>query len=206
MFWVRKGGDVKASEWQRTLQRYREQYRKVLFTPAELANIAGQSMPVLKNSLHSLRRQGVFELYAQGKYGLPGAVLVEDLVVALDASAYITGMYALYNHGLLNQTPQRIHVFTNRRHNRSRVRKTKFGTIILVCVQGTAYALPDGSAVAGPEQSLCDFVYLLRRRGLLADSLVSFRELQRLDMEEMQRQLSRYPKTVELEVNRLVSK
>jgi hypothetical protein len=196
---------MKASEWQQSLQRYREHHGKVVFTPTELANISGQSMPVLKNALRRLCRRGIVQQYVSGKYGLPGAVQIEGLVSSVDTGAYITGLYALHRHGLVDQIPRRIHVFTNRRHNRSRLRRTEFGALVFVCVKEPVYSRLKDSVVAGPEQSLCDFVYLLRRRGLSADSLVSFRVLRRLDSTEMERHLARYPKTVEREVSRLLS-
>jgi len=196
---------MKASEWQQSLQKYREHHGKVVFTPTELANISGHSMPVLKNTLMRLCKHGILQQYVPGKYGLPGAVQIEGLVSSVDTGAYITGLYALYRHGLVNQIPQRIHIFTNRRHNRSRVRKTEFGTLVFVCVRRPVYSHPEDSAMAGPEQSLCDFVCLLRRRGLSADSQVSFRELHRFDATKLERHLARYPKTVEGEVHRLLT-
>lgn len=196
---------MKASEWQQSLQKFREHHGKVVFTPTELANISGHSMPVLKNTLRRLCDHGILQQYVPGKYGLPGAVQVEDVVSSVDTGAYITGLYALYKVGLVNQTPRRIHAFTNRRHNRSRVRRTEFGALAFVCVQRPVYSRPEDSDVAGPEQSLCDFVYLLRRRGLTADSLVSFRELHKIDITELERHLARYPKTVDREVHRLLS-
>lgn len=196
---------MKASEWQQCLQQNREHYGKVVFTLTELANISGHSMPVLKNTLRRLRSHGVIQQYAPGKYGLPGAAQIEDLVSCVDAGAYITGFYALHKHGLVTQTPRRIHVFTNRRHNRSRIRKTTLGTLVFVCVQRPVYARPEISVVAGPVQSLCDFVYILRRQGLSANSLVTFRELRELDVTELERHLSRYPKTVGSEVHLLLS-
>jgi hypothetical protein len=196
---------MRASEWQQSLQQYRERHGKVVFTPTELANISGHSMPVLKNTLRRLCSRGILQQYVPGKYGLPGAVTIEGLVSSVDIGAYITGQYALHKHALIKQVPRRIDVFTNRRHNRSRIRKTDFGSLVFVCVKRPVYSRPKASAMAGPEQSLCDFVYLLRRRGLSADSLVSFRELRRLDITKLEGCLTRYPKTVERELHRLLS-
>ncbi len=195
---------MKASEWEQALRQYRDHYGKVVFTPTELANIGGHSMPVMKNTLRRLRNHGVLQQYAPGKYGLPGAADVEALVSAAYSGAYITGLYAMYKHGIVTQTPQRIHVFTNRRHNRSRIRRTELGALVFVCVRKPVYSYPQDSVLAAPEQALCDFVYLMRRQGLAADSLVSFRELASVDWTEMEWHLSRYPKSVSREVHRLV--
>ena len=197
---------MKASEWEQALRRYRDHYGKVVFTPTELANIGGHSMPVLKNTLRRLRNHGVLQRYAPGKYGLPGAADAEALVSAAYAGAYITGLYALYKHGVVTQTPQRIHVFTNRRHNRSRIRRTELGSLVFVCVKRPVYSCPQDSVLAGPEQALCDFVYLMRRQGLAADSLVSFRKLAAMDRSEMERHLSRYPKSVSKEMHGLAKR
>ena len=195
---------MKASEWEQVLRRYRDHYGKVVFTPTELANIGGHSMPVLKNTLRRLRNHGVLQQYARGKYGLQGAAEVESVVAALYGGAYISGLYALHKHGIVTQTPRRIHVFTNRRHNRSRIRRTELGTLVFVCVQRPVYSPPQDSVLAGPEQALCDFVYLTRRQGLSVDSLVSFRNLTSMDWTETERILSRYPKSVTREVHRLL--
>jgi len=194
---------MKASEWGQVLRQYRDRYGKAVFTPTELANIAGHTMPVLKNTLRRLRDQGVLQQYAHGKYGLPGAAGIEALVSAVYTGAYISGLYALYKHSIVTQTPQRIHVFTNRRHNRSRIRKTELGTLVFVCVRRPIYSPPENSVLAGPEQALCDFVYLARRQGLAADSLVSFRDLASMDWSEMRRCLSRYPESVGRDIHRL---
>jgi hypothetical protein len=195
---------MKATEWEQALRQYRDRYGKVVFTPTELANISGHSMPVLKNTLRRLRNRGILQQYAAGKYGLPGAAEVESLVSAVCTGAYITGLYALYKHGVVTQTPRRIHVFTNRRHNRSRIRTTELGTLVFVCVQRPVYSYPHDSVMAGPEQAFCDFVYRMRRQGLSANSLVSFRKLGSLDRQEMECHLSRYPRTVAGEVHKLL--
>lgn len=194
---------MKAFEWQNVLGQYRDRDGKVVFTPTELANIAGHTMPVMKNTLRRLRDEGVLQQYAHGKYGLPGAVDMETLISAAYPGAYISGLYALYKHGIVTQTPQRIHVFTNRRHNVSRIRKTPLGTIVFVCVRRPVYCPPGGPVLTGPEQALCDFVYLTRRQGLSAESLVSFRNLVSMDWMEIARHLSRYPKSVAKELHAL---
>src|SRR5210317_178165 len=102
MFRMRKeSGVMKAFEWQASLQKYREEHGKVVFTPTELANISGHSIAVLKNSLRRLCQRGILRQYVPGRYGLPGAVQIEDLVSSVDAGAYITGVYALHRHGLV---------------------------------------------------------------------------------------------------------
>jgi len=174
-----------------------------VFTPTELANIAGHTIPVMKNTLRRLRDEGVLQQYAHGKYGLPGAVDVETLISAAYPGTYISGLYALYRHGIITQTPQRIQVLTNRRHNVSKIRRTELGTIVFVSVRRPVYCPPGGSVLTGPEQALCDFVYLTRRQGLSAGSLVSFRNLVSLNWAEMARHLSRYPKSVAKELHAL---
>lgn len=196
---------MRASEWQNVLRQYRDRDGKVVFTPTELANIADHTMPVMKNTLRRLRDQGVLQQYAHGKYGLPGAVDSETLISAAYPGAYISGLYALYRHGIVTQKPQRIHVFTNRRHNVSKIRRTEFGTVVFISVRRPVYCPPGGSVLTGPEQALCDFVYLTRRQGLSAESLVSFRNLASIDWAEMARHLSRYPKSVAKELHELRS-
>ncbi len=110
---------MKVFEWQQFLQDQRERYSKVLFTATELANADGGSAESVRVALQRLVTRGVIQRYTDGRYGLPGAVTIEDLVPSLDRAAYVTGMYALYRHHLVTQRPSEIRCFTNRRHNRS---------------------------------------------------------------------------------------
>ncbi len=196
---------MRAIDWQQFLQEQRDRYGKVVFTPTELANAASQNWPALKGALRRLVARGVIERYVEGRYGLPGAVSVEALVRSLDPAAYVSGIYALYRHQLITQVPTAIHCFTNRRHNRSRVRASSVGRIVFVCVTGPVYAYPSGDNMASPEQALCDYVYLCRKQGIDATGLVTFRNLNRLDIEKLQAHLSRYPTTVSKEVVQILS-
>ncbi len=192
---------MRAIEWNRFLQDQREQYGKVVFTATELANVGACKGASIKVVLQRLVAQGVIERFSDGRYGLPGAVTIEDLVPSLDSNAYITGMYALYRHQLITQVPVEIRCFSNRRHNRSRIRKTTLGRVVFVCVTGSVYSYPGDSLIAGAEQVLCDFVYDCRRRGLRAVDLVSFRNLERINISRLQKELQRYPATVSREIN-----
>ena len=191
---------MKAIDWQQFLHEQRDRYGKVVFSPTELANASSQEWPALKGALSRLVAQGVIERYVEGRYGLPRAVAVEDLVRSLDPAAYVSGIYALYRHQLITQVPTEIHCFTDRRHNRSRVRASSLGRIVFVCVTGPVYAYPNQDIIAPPEQALCDYVYLCRKQGIDSSSVVTFRNLNRLDIEKLRAHLSRYPKTVSKEV------
>ena len=186
---------MRALDWQRFLQQQRDDH-KVVFTPAELANVAQASPQVLNVVLQRLVKRGVLVRYAVGRYGLPGAVQAEDLAAALDSAAYITGLYALHQHGLVTQTPTEITCFTNRRHNRSRIRKTPLGRFVFMCVGATVYAAPQAGAMASGEQAFCDFILICRKRGVSASSLVTFRNLEHLDREILTENLRRYPAVV----------
>ncbi|MFC1461166.1 hypothetical protein ACFLQR_01435 [Verrucomicrobiota bacterium] len=191
---------MRAIDWQRVLQEQREEHGKVVFTATELANASARDWQSLKVTLQRLVARGVIQRYADGRYGLPGAVTVEDLVPSLDSSAYVTGMYALYRQQLVTQVPAEIHCFTSRRHNRSRIRATSVGRIVFVCITGSVYAHPEESVVTPPEQALCDFVYLCRKRRVASSDIVTFRNLRRLETKKVQAHLSRYPETVKREV------
>ena len=142
--------------------------------------------------------------YARGCYGPPDAAVPETLLPQLDPSAYATGFYALYRHNLVTQAPQEIACFTNRRHNRSRLRTTPLGRFCFTCVRPPIYARPAEELLAPPEQALCDFVFLTRRRGLAAANLVTFHGLHRLDASVLARVAARYPRTVQREVGDVV--
>jgi len=196
---------MRVIDWHRFLQGQRDEHRKVVFTTSELANVAGIDPRSLSVALQRLVSRGVIHRYTAGRYGLPGAVTPEDLVPLLDISAYITGMYALYRHRMVTQSPTEITCFTNRRHNRSRIRQTPVGRIVFVCVTAPLYAPPQGTPIASAEQALCDFVHVCRKRGLAAADLVTFRNQDRLDRRDLRDHLARYPGTVEREVNRLLA-
>ena len=194
---------MKALEWQFFLQNQRERHGKVLFTPTELANAAVCSDAVIRVTVRRLLGRGVLQRYANGVYGMPGIVTVEDLVPALDRGAYVTGLYALHRHGIVTQRPTTVTCFTNRRHNRSRVRVTPLGRIVFTCVAEAIYSMPSACDMAFPEQALCDFVYECRRDGLQPESLVTFRKTDCLDRERLASVLSRYPATVSSMVERI---
>ena len=137
---------------------------------------------------------------------MPGAVGVEDLVPSIDPAAYVTGMYALHRHRLITQAPTEISCFTNRRHNRSRVRETPLGRIVFVCIAGSVYSCPLGKVIASPEQAICDFVHLCRRRGVRPSDIVTFRNPHRLDSALLQAHLERYPGTVMREMEQLLQR
>jgi hypothetical protein len=187
---------MKALDWQNFLELQRKQHGKTLFRVAELANVAGRDSHALNVELDRLVKKGVFTRYAAGIYGMSDGVNPQQLVSVLDDGAYITGMYALYHHNLITQTPTEITCFTNRRHNRSRQRATPLGRIVFACVSPKIYRKPANGVFAPPEQALCDFVHLARRRGLNPVSLVTFRNLNKISKKQLSTILKRYPRSV----------
>ncbi len=196
---------MNALEWQLFLQGQRERHAKVLFTPTELANVAGCSAATIRVTLQRLVGRGVLQRYTNGWHGMPGAVTIEDLVPALDRAAYVTGLYALHRHRIVTQRPSVVACFTNRRHNRSRERTTPLGRIVFVCITSAIYTPPGASVIAPPEQALCDFVYECRRRDLQPGALVTFRNLDSLDPARLAGIAGGYPKTVGSEVARILT-
>lgn len=196
---------MRALDWQRFLQQQRDEHRKVVFTTAELVNVAQAGPATVNVALRRLVKQGVLVRYAPGRYGLPGVVRPEDLVRTLDTSAYITGMYALYSHRLITQAPTEITCFTNHRHNRSRVRRTPLGRLVFVCVGSSVYSMPQSGILASREQALCDFVHVGRKRGVRASSLVTFRNLDLLDLPVLAVTLNRHPVAVQRELVRVLA-
>lgn len=195
---------MKALEWQRLLNKQHKQYGKVIFSITELANLVGTTPHILNVELERLVSRGVLVRYAPGKYGLPDIVTFDNLVPTMDSSAYITAMAALYRHGLITQVPTETVCFTNRRHNRSRERRTALGKLVFVCVSPRIYAPPREGIVASREQALCDFIHWTRQNGLDAPSLVTFRNLEQLDRKAADSILNRYPKTVVTTVYRVL--
>jgi hypothetical protein len=187
---------MNALDWHRFLVRQQEEQGKVLFTVAELANVTGLSRNSVGVQLSRLRRRNVVRQYARGRYGLPEGVDLVSLVRAIDKWAYVTGAAALHGHGFVTQAQTRITCFTNRRSNRSRVRVTPLGRIVLVCVKPPIYTPPAESGYAAPEQALLDFVWICRREGVSPQSIVTLRGLDRIDLETLVAIGSRYPRTV----------
>ena len=197
---------MKAIDWQNILQEQRDKYGKVVFTVTELSNISSLDAKSLKVSLSRLVERGIIQNYSKGRYGMTGAVRIEDLVPSIDPAAYITGMYALYQHQLITQVPTEISCFTNHRHNRSRVRVTPLGRIVFVCITGSTYSYPQGNVIVSPEQAVSDFVHLCRKRGVSPSDIVTFRNLHRLDLGLLQTRLKKYPTTVKREMERLLQR
>jgi hypothetical protein len=196
---------MKAREWRDFLEEQRNVHGKALFTVTELANVGAVRRNALNVELSRLRRQGIVVRYAHGLYGLPGAASVEDLVIAIDGHAYMTGIYALHLHRLITQVPTVITCFTDRRSARARIRSTPAGRFVFICVRSRVYDQPAGRPIAAPEQALCDFVYLCRRDGVDPASQVTFRNLQGLRRARLARLAKRYPSTVGEEVRRLLA-
>lgn len=195
---------MKAREWQHRLSELRTQAGKVVFTVTELANVSGSTPHVLNVELERLCKQGIIVRYARGRYGLPEAVTPEQLLPYLDGHAYMTGSIALHRHNLTTQIPTEITCFTSRRHNRSRVRSTPVGQFVFVCVRPPVYAAPAEGLLTDPEQALCDYVFLMRRRGTDPSNQVTFRGLHKLDGKVLQDHAARYPATTRQTLARLL--
>lgn len=195
---------MKSREWREFLDEQKRLHGKTLFTVTELANVAGASREALNVELSRLRRQGVILRYAQGRYGLPGAVTLETFLPAIDSHAYMTGLHALHAHNMVTQVPATITCFTDKRSPRARIRRTPLGRLVFTCVRSQVYRPPRGGVLAEPEQALCDFVYLCRRRRVLPEGQVTFRNLRRLRKGLLGGILKRYPTTVGREVRRLL--
>jgi hypothetical protein len=181
-------------EWQRLLAEHAKQ-GKLLFTVTELANASGVPRGAVNVEMARLVKYGVVVRYARGLYGLPDTTVPpEKAVQSLDALAYVTGAYALMRHGLITQVPSVITAFTTQRHF-NRELQAPVGRLRFVCVQPPVYSYR-ASGMAEPEQALCDFVYLCRRRGTDPSSLVTPRGRGKLRKKVLARIVKRYPATV----------
>jgi hypothetical protein len=187
---------MKMLEWVRFFEAQQQRYGKRVFTVTELANAAQSAPQALNVELSRLMKRGLMRRYARGRYGAVAEISPEELLPFLDSSAYITGLYALHRHNRVMQAPVEITCFTNRRHNRSRERSSPLGKLVFVCVSPRIYSRPAQGLVAGPEQALCDFLYLTCRKSLQAQSLVTFRGLESLNRGRLSRMLEHYPETV----------
>jgi hypothetical protein len=123
----------------------------------------------------------------------------------LDSGAYITGLGALYHHNLVMQRQTTITCFTNRRHNRSRTRRTPIGTFSFVCVSGRIYHRPADGNIAPAEQAFCDWLYLCLRKNVAPESQVAFGDLSGLREEVLGDLQVCYPKTVARAAGRILA-
>ena len=185
---------MKTLAWQQFFTEQQEQHGKVLFSVAELANVAQTSLHALNTEMGRLMQRGLVARYAQGFYGRPQVVPIQTVVAAVDPGAYITGFYALFLNHNVTQVPAEITCFTNRRHNRRDDRVTAAGRLRMICVPASIYKKPAGATSA--EQALCDFFWLTLRNGLDPRSLVTFRNLDRLNPKKLGVHLKNYPENV----------
>jgi hypothetical protein len=192
---------MKTREWQ-NLFLAQAKFGKTLFTPTELANASGVTRRNLNVELTRLVKYGIVVRLAQGLYGRTGnAVPIDQMLLNLDPHAYITGHYALTRYGLATQAPAVITCFTNHRHFRREV-PTPAGRLNFLCIKEPIYRR-ETRTIAGPEQALCDFVYIALRRGQGPDGLLTFRRMNTLKRSTLDRILRRYPGTVRKCVGRL---
>lgn len=196
---------MKALEWQRFFLEQQRVYQKTLFSVAELANVAQTDLHALNTELGRLMSRGIVCRYAQGFYGMPDAVRTEELVSAIDPGAYLTGLFALFRHNVVTQVPAEVTCFTNRRHNRKGERLTPAGRLRFVAVSSSIYAKPRSGVLAPAEQSLCDFVWLNVCDGIDPRSLVTIRNLGRLNRQRLERLTERYPGNVAQVVSELLA-
>jgi hypothetical protein len=187
---------MKALDWERFFAEQRARYGKVVFSVAELANSAQTTLHIVNTELARLRARGVVVRYAHGCYGPPQGVTTEAILPAVDPGAYITGFYGLFRHHLVTQAPAEVTCFTNRRHNRKAVRMTPAGSLRFICVPSGVYKKPQDQAFAPPEQALCDFAWLNVREDLNPQSLVTFQNLDTLNLRRLNKTLQRYPENV----------
>ncbi|MBF0432055.1 MAG: hypothetical protein HQK83_12295 [Fibrobacteria bacterium] len=195
---------MKLFDWHKLLAEQQRASGKVLYTVTELAHLSGCSHAVLNVELSRLVKQKVLLRYGRGVYGLPETVQIPELLSYLDSRAYITGGFALAGYNLVTQYVNRIICFTDRRHNRSRLRHTPLGCYEFVTVGSPVYRYPASRGTADPEQAFLDFLYLSRRRGLNAQSLVSFHNLSSLNREKLRRLSANYPLSVMQESDNLL--
>jgi len=196
---------MKALHWERTLRGLREKNGREFFRPTELANIAQTPAGFIAVEIARLAAAGVLVRYAHGVYGLPGARDIRQLVGAIDPGAYITGAAALHFHGLVSQEISNRSCFTNRRHNRSRVRVTPLGTFTFICVAPPVYSPPGESGYASPAQALCDFVYIMRRHGALPESVATMKIPGSVSEDDIRSVSLRYPRTVAAHVESILA-
>lgn len=187
---------MKAHDWIKFFRSALKQHGQKFFSVAELANAAGVRPHVLNVDLGRLVKKDMIVRYAHGKYGLPDTAGTEDLLPFLDSGAYITGFYALYRHNLITQIPSLITCFTNRRHDRARIRRTLLGTFVFSSVSKKVYNPPGEGWITPPEQAFLDWIYLALRQGLRPETQVTLRNLKTLRTEVMAGLRSRYPKSV----------
>jgi len=197
---------MKALDWQKYLDAQRREHGKVLFTVAELSNVAGTSIHNVNEELRRLVERGVLTRYAKGMYGLPRGVTVEALVGELDRRAYITSAYALHLHSIITQSVFEIECFTRTRHGNASVRNTPLGRLRFVCVKPGVYCPPEVPRIAGPEQALWDLVYVSRRSGVQTQGQFTFRNLDKLDGGILAALASRYPKAAARDVREIVER
>jgi hypothetical protein len=197
---------MKTLAWQQFFTEQREQHGKVIFSVAELANVAQTSLHSVNTELGRLIQRGLVTRYAQGRYGLPSGVETESIIVSIDTSAYITGHYALFRNQIVTQVPTEIACFTNRRHNRQKRCVVPAGKVQFVLVPSSIYYKPSGATCASAEQALCDFCWLALRKGIEPQSLVTFKNLHNLNSKKLVLRLKNYPEEVTQAVRRIIQR
>jgi hypothetical protein len=187
---------MKMRSWEQKLAQLREGSGKQFFKVSELANMDSNDPAFIGGELARLVGAGILVRYVTGVYGLPGANDIPQLAKTIDSTSYVTGVDALYHHGLATQAVAGKTCFTIHRHNRSRVRSTPLGTLSFLCISSPVYNHPGESGYATPAQALHDFVFISRLHGADPEAVVTFRNLDKIEKTDMEKVGERYPETV----------
>lgn len=170
---------MKTIELTKIIRKLAADHGKRVFTLRDVVACSGESAPSVAMALLRLKKHGVVDRIGSLWINMLDRPAAEEVAFSLRAASYVSFESALYEKGILSQSPRGILALaTTGRPGRVR---TPVGEIEFVHLKPTLFFGYDERRIAYPEKALLDLAYIRTKRGLgaLPGMTFYFEELDR---------------------------
>ena len=145
------------------LDKMAREYRKRVWTLAELARFCGESHASVGMSLIRAHKKGIVARVGSLWLNMMDAPTLEEIAFALVSPSYISFESALYRRGILSQSPRG--ALTVATLGRPKLLETPLGAIRFTHLKRSLFFGYDAARIAYPEKAWLDLLYVRRRKG-----------------------------------------
>lgn len=175
------------------LQKLVRDYKKKVFSLREIARLAGISRPAAGMILLRAEKKGVVSRVANCWINRMDPPELLEIAFALVSPSYLSFESALYQQGLLSQSPRgALTVATSKRPRRI---ETPLGTIEFIHLKPSLFFGYNSQRTAYPEKAWLDLLYIRGRRAL-KEKLGEKFYLDRLQQKGLERFAKKFPSWV----------